>query len=135
MTTPRPHAELMKRWIDDDKLECWGWSTSWKEWELSAYGPTNPLTIYFLGPKPTSPPRKMCTLGGLQFPAPETVAPPNGTACWSASSKEDINWNWRSCASQIEILKDGQMHLNGESAKAHRAAQQAANAQAIAEAV
>ena len=77
MKTRQKHAAKIIQWAQDTSQSVWYWSTNANAW-LDTYDPSwADFLIYVLGEKPTAPPRKMCTLGGLEFPAPETVAPEN----------------------------------------------------------
>jgi hypothetical protein len=80
MTTPTPHkhAALIKAWADDPSQDVWEYDG---QWDLV----TDPVPVWYdhlhyaLGPKPTQPPRKMCSLAGVEFPEPLKAAPRAGS--------------------------------------------------------
>ena len=131
MTTPRPHAEMIKKWADDESLQKWRWSPIIKEWRNSGkcwyVG-----EIYHVGhTEPTAPPKRMCTLGGLKYPAPETVAPPLGAKFWVAGAcGKPYELYWQTSTGCLE-LNAGLFHLNREAAELHSKALRIANMQAI----
>ena len=136
--TARPHAEIATRFFADNKLHCWEWDSFFTEW-LRVYRPKFAGDkFYALGDKPTSSPvkpRKTCTLGGLTFPEPETVAPGIGTECWFADGHRVLRMAWNSMKHANDVLISGRIHLTEKSAQQHFDAREAANAQAIAGAV
>lgn len=129
--TPRPHAELIKRWADDDSLTVWCWTgppAAWTEAVPNWYEHFQ----YALGEKPTAPPRKMCILGGVAFPAPETKAPANGTQYYAAGySIGAPTYPWLSNILDFDALETGRVHLAEQAAIAHSKALVAANLLAI----
>ena len=133
MTTPRPHAELQKQWLDDDTLIRWRWFDNDKEWLCTPLGDWHTDGIYAVShTKPAKPPQRTCTLGGLQFPAPETVAPAIGTKYWVANSYLGIeSCVWDGIVYDYEALDTGFIHLTYEAATLHRKAFVASNQQAI----
>ena len=133
MTTPRPHAELATRYFADDDLKCWFFYPDSKVW-IRLFTPSFDGTyICFVGhEKPTAPPRPMCTLGGLKYPMPETVAPKRGTICWCSTFKSAYSFTWSLELVDTEFLELGLVHLDHEAATLHSKALQVANMQAIA---
>jgi len=134
MTTPRPHAEMSALYMSDSTLKCWYWSGfTWVEsirpsWEKPA--------VYFIGhAASTEPPRKTCTLAGLTFPAPETIAPEAGAACWFAYPDKAYESMWINNTFYTDLLEKGFVHLTEEAAQAHHKAIIAANRLAVERAV
>ena len=130
MTTPRPHAEMTALYMSDSTLKCWMWhSYEWLEVTRPSW---TEGAVYFVGHEaPTEPPRKTCTLGGLTFPAPETIAPEAGAACWSAYPDKAYETIWINNTFDTYLLEKGFVHLTEEAAKAHHRALVAANRLAV----
>ena len=70
-TMKHPRAELISKWLEDTSQPIWSYFDD--EWvdaadeDLISIDDTCP---YAIGPKPTEPPQKMCTLAGVSFPVP-----------------------------------------------------------------
>lgn len=139
MPTPFKHAALIKQLADDTSLAIWYWHRGHKAW----FTGTPELLfdsdeIMAVGDKPTDPPPRMCTLAGIEFPAPLTVAPEVGTTFYFASmyrgktSPSPLNWRGDSIGQQA-LLELGVVHLTREGAELHSDALIAANKLAIAE--
>ena len=130
MTTPRPHAEMSALYMSNSTLKCWYWHDhNWVEVLVPSWATS---TVYFLGHEaPTEPPRKICTLGGLTFPAPETIAPGKGRDCWLVFTDSAARVTWYSSDLYERLLKSGYVHLTEEAAQAHSKALIAANRLAV----
>lgn len=72
-----PRAELIAKWMEDTTQPVWRWGGGDDGWvtsehtELISWSVANKFAI---GDKPTGPPQKMCTLAGVSFPVPLSVA-------------------------------------------------------------
>ena len=136
MPTPHKHAALIKQWADDPSQTVWSWMPSTHPDSRPGYWkPCDPLWIetthYAVGPRPGNPPRKMCVLAGVEFPAPETTAPPNHTRYWSAGADWVRYAMWYSDIEDKTRLAGGLVHLTREAAEQHSKALLAANKAAI----
>lgn len=139
MTKPHKHATLIKQWADDLSQKVWCWcssSGSWREYDAHRH-PFCESYQFALGPKPTQPPRKMCVLAGVEFPAPETRAPAPHTTYYfpAVSSGQPVGaseWAYEdSWGSQRHQLENGLVHLTREAAQQHSKALLAANKRAV----
>ena len=135
MTKPYPHAELIKQAADDQYLEIWRYSHFNSKWQKTFFSilanPENSNVKFAVGEKPTAPPRKMCVMGGIEFPAPESVALEKWQAYWVIGG-DDINcFKWGNDEMDEDWLKRGLIHLTESAAQAHWNAREAANKQAI----
>jgi hypothetical protein len=138
MPTPHKHAALIKQWADDPSQDVWCWDGY--QW-LLALEANSPRWIesvpYAVGPKPTQPPRLMCTLAGVDFPAPVTDANKLVEGCEyfvANPAFEGGYWVlfWRQdCVDHPRFLEAGLIHYDKEDAKQHSKALLAANKQAI----
>lgn len=130
MTTPRPHAEMTALYMSDSTLKCWMWhSYEWLEVTRPSW---TEGAVYFVGHEaPTEPPRKICTLAGLTFPAPETIAPEEYTQCWMPYLDDCYDCLWRDNILNTGLLERGFVHLTEEAAQAHHRALVAANRLAV----
>lgn len=113
MTTPRKHrhAEMIKRWLDDDSLEVeirnsYGWSIdvflAWDKNEEYRFKP------------------KMIRCGDMEFPEPMRVAPEEGSICWIACipfNTQEVNWS--NHTTKLEWLRTGILHTTQAAAEAH----------------
>lgn len=135
--TPHKHAALIKQWADDSSQKVWQWSPRVNEWfEMNAV--TWDATVHYaLGPKPTQPPRKMCSLAGVEFPMPETVAPEVGARYFTpdivlvAGLAGSQDWNWGAIETDDRWLRQGLIHFTREAAEQHSRALLAANKAAV----
>ena len=141
MNTPHKHAALIKQWADDPSQDVWYWSDWSNKWVCDSPEPKWYLdTQYALGPKPTQPPRKMCVLAGVEFPAPETKPPEIGTRIFFASMVRtdwtyEYSYGWKgTCEGEQLLFNHGLVHLTREAAEQHSRALMAANKAAIEEA-
>ena len=76
-------------------------------------------------------PTKLCELGGLQFPMPESVAPEIGKPYWLVKNDRTWEGEWEGFLEEQNWLKLGLIHINESAAEQHRAALRAANLQAV----
>lgn len=134
--TPHKHAALIKAWADDPSQAVWSFtSLEWRKVDTPSWCETS---AYALGDKPAAPPRRMCTLAGVEFPMPETEAPAPGVKVYvpdtypvqGCKPTYDTSWNGGD-GSQLIWLKLGMVHLTKEAAEAHADALIAATKQAI----
>lgn len=139
MPTPHKHAALIKQWADDPSQLVWYWHEHTRTWLTSNYQnmTANDNAHYAVGPRPTQPPRKMCVLAGVEFPMPETVAPPEDTVIFTpdlvigSDELQFSKWEWEGIPSDERWLESGLIHLTREAAEQHSRALLAANKQAI----
>lgn len=139
MPTPHKHAALIKQWADDPSQAVWHWRPQALEWLGANFGGESPSWDeewrYALGPKPTQPPRRTCVLAGVEFPAPETVEPANGAACYRPDVIGGVYGvaedPWGDCDTLWHCLEHGLIHLTREAAEQHSKALLAANRAAV----
>ena len=82
-----PHLELQVQYLADITQTVWGRPSSPKVYSWSLFANTFiwlPDWEYHIGPTPPPEPTKMCELGGMRFPPPESVAPEIGTEIYVA---------------------------------------------------
>jgi hypothetical protein len=132
MPTPHKHAALIKQWADDRTIGVWLWDgINWVE-PLNHRSPLWMESVpHAVGPKPTQPPRKMCSLAGVEFPIVEIAALANNTVYWSAHVVQAHASRWFSDATDKERLAAGIVHLSQKAAEQHSKALLVANKQAI----
>lgn len=136
---PHKHAALIKQWADDPGQDIWFWVEKDRNWVISNF--SNMIGYrtggtYALGPKPTQPPRRMCKLGGLQFPEPEKEAPALGTNYFVPDPDDaspslvcgPMQWDNETC--ELRWLHYRMVHLTRDDAEAHSRAILAATRQA-----
>ena len=97
-----------------------------------------PESQYSIGDKPTAPPRKMCTLAGVEFPMPEASMPAPGTLYFFPSfcagggvRSLNISRFPGGCTADRKVFGDNLMHLMSTAAEAHYRALVAATKQAM----
>lgn len=129
--TPHKHAAKIIKWAQDTSLPVWGWSQGQEKWVICENAFWSSNAFYELGEKPTAPPQKMCTLGGLEFPMPETVAPEVCQEVFYVTTSKVHFLHWDNEANHQKWLHDGCVHLTAANANMHLAAIQAANQQSI----
>lgn len=121
-----------------DKIVQWAQDTSQKVWTLDGGGSWLLTSIpvwftdqeYHIGP---TPPKTMRTLGGLEYPAPETEAPETDTRVYLPALYCDghyTNARWDNSPEDNKYLQAGLVHLTKEAAEAHARAILAAIKQA-----
>lgn len=136
MPTPHKHAALIKQWANDPTQNVWFWRNSSDPADWVKCNPT-PLWYedkhYALGDKPTAPPRRMCVLAGVEFPAPETEAPDKVSCFYSPylTGTAYGSGRWRGDDQDMIALRNGLIHRTREAAEAHSRALLAANKAAI----
>lgn len=136
---PRPHkhATLIKQWADDPGRTVWFFDPvmPMRGWiELAGDPVWNPKLHYAIGDKPTAVPRRMCTLAGVEFPAPETEPPEIGASYWSADTSLQYAvqlLRWDGDAYDMACLNNGFVHATRAAAEAHTNAVISATKQAI----
>ena len=136
MPTPHKHAALIKQWADDRAIGVWLWDgINWVE-PLNHRSPLWMESVpHAVGPKPSQPPRKMCSLAGVEFPAPETVAVQKNRVYFYPSVYGENKYgsgHRYDDAADDRALAAGLIHLTREAAEQHSKALLAANRQAIA---
>lgn len=137
MPIPHKHAALIKQWADDPSLTVWYWDAANQNWFDCEDDPDWSYDHMAVGALPTQPPRKMCSLAGVEFPAPETVAPLIGSKFYVANMtrrdwSKEYAYNWRGDSDGAQLLLEvGLVHLTYEAAEQHSKALLAANKQAI----
>ena len=74
------------------------------------------------------PKRRMMHLNGVEFPAPEKEAPPDGVTAYTPDPHVNsiIDFTWRDRDYERKWLKNGFVHLTREAAEAHARAMLAA---------
>ena len=123
-----PHYDLICKYYENTSQTAWG-NSSGNWWEISE--PTwNPEWQWHIGPTPPEQ-TKMCELGGLQFPMPETVAPDVTTEYWEVGMHGASLLTWSAYSWQLDTLKYGLLHLNEQDAERHSDALRAVNLQAV----
>jgi hypothetical protein len=67
-----PRAELIAKWLEDTTQLIWAYiDFEWVGSDRETLIKETQLPFrFFVGPKPTEPPQKMCTLAGVSFPVP-----------------------------------------------------------------
>jgi hypothetical protein len=130
--TPRPHAAMQCQYAMDDSLFKWIWFELRQEWVTTDNSWASPCT-YFVGhTKPTQPPKRMCELGSVSFPEPETVYPDIGTAFWIICvDKTPYESIWDDDREDKKLLAAGLVHLNPEAATLHSKGLAAVNLAAV----
>ena len=133
MTTDNkhPHYDLIVKWAANTSQKVWLKNNN--EWLAIGYPAWDMENQYHIGP---TPPPKMCRLGGLEFPLPETVAPECNTGVWIANAGGyAVGVNWNGSNYHVQKLQAGLLHLSMTAGNQHSAALAAANTQAIKDAV
>lgn len=131
--TPHPQAALIKSWADDPRQQVWYRSDTYQEWTGCSFN----VALFDLhqhiaiGPKPTAPLRRVCTLGGLEFPEPESATPPPGARFFLVGSGESLTTIWGGTSLEFTWLVERYIHLTREAAEAHSRALLAANLEAV----
>ena len=122
--TPRAHAELAARFMEDDSLKCWIWNSHEKRWVENECPLWNYNGAYHVGrEKPTAPPKRKVTMAGITFDAPETEAPKVGTKYWL----EDVELTWSGEQVEQRWLANRLIHLDRENARLHAQARRELN--------
>jgi hypothetical protein len=131
MTTPHKHAALIKQWADDPSQTVWTWvSADWYPCQGTIDWYTD--SVYAVGPRPAEPPKKMCVLAGVKFPAPETEKPKLGANYFVADVRGGYyDCTWDDHPVDNKRLQSSTLHLTKEAAQAHANALLAATKQAI----
>lgn len=136
MTKPHKHAELIKKWADDPSQTVWHWYIDgWWSCHPANGSPSWYETNYYaVGEKPTSPPRKMCVLAGVEFPMPLTEPHVYGSSYWTIDPAETsgvMRRSWQDDTRDARILKSGMAFDTREGAEAYARAIIAATKQAM----
>ncbi len=115
------HADLMKLyWEDAEKSE-----TPWKNWECKLPNGEHwhPMVCSPSWDRQTLYRQKVKTIfiGDIEIPAPETIAPPDGSAYYFPRfTIEGYDWyRWNGSQLDEYILKSGLLHRNRENALKH----------------
>ena len=116
MTQPRKHrhAEMIRRWLDDDSLEV-EWLTSLGKWESEPDPDWDEGTELRFRPK-------MITVGEHSFPHPMRVAPEIGTRYWVVDlTRSDLCWetSWMDGVVDKGYLERGICHTTQSDCAAH----------------
>ncbi|RZJ26184.1 MAG: hypothetical protein EOO54_03710 [Haliea sp.] len=85
---------------------------------------------FAVGDKPTAPPVRMCTLGGLQFPEPLRAAAAEDRV-WVAGITGAFYARHHCTEQSMQLLADGFLHATEAAAMQHSAALRGANLEAI----
>ena len=112
MTRPRnhKHAEMIRRWLDDDSLEVEMISAA-GEW-VSALPSWDEGVVYRFKPK-------MIKCGDLEFPEPMRVAPDVDARCWLVNFYFAAPFLWTGHSSDFGWLKFGFLHTTQAAAEQH----------------
>ena len=128
-----PHYELQVQYLADIPQTVWGRPDYPKRYIWSVFNGSFMWLSdweYHIGPTPPEQ-LKMCELGGLQFPMPESFAPEIGTLFYIARIEEVTPHRGLDDGYQINWLQSNILHLNKQAAEQHSAALRAANLQAV----
>ncbi len=123
MTEKRPHADLAIKFYSDTKMRCWRWY--WDgSWEDITHPSWHEDDIYEVCEhKPTHKPKKLVTLAGITFNAPESVEPALGTVYWVpaplSTSNNTVSVRWKDGVFDRCSLERGFVHLDKEDAELH----------------
>lgn len=114
MTQPRKHrhAELIKRWLDDDSLivETMLNSGNWRALLNPCWAEGNEYRFK----------SKMITVGDHSFPEPMRVAPVSNVTLWLCDFPYlAAPFNWCGHESDFKWLKLGLLHTTQAAAEAH----------------
>ena len=127
-----PHLELQTKHRKDRSQTVW---TRWDKnspWKHIHDPSWNATREYHIGPTPPPDQTKMCSMGGLQFPVPESVAPAIGTEIWIFGFDGDVSsFMWIGSLDNRAWLEHHFIHLTLQAAEQHSAAIRAANLQAV----
>ena len=128
-----PHFELQVKHLGDITQTVWSRHEDFHngEWGITSAPGWNDSWEYHIGPTPPSDQPKMCELGGLKFPMPESVAPAEEVYVFYGSETGVICETWYGLSSQIKLLNLRLVHLDMKAAEQHLAARRAANMQAV----
>ena len=126
-----PHFELQAEYRKDKSQTAWTRCNKYDRWTRVSDPQWNVMREYHIGPTPPPDPPRMCELGGLQFPMPESVSPAIGADYYVASIEGTAQIVWRDLPWQISALAMKVVHSNCEAAEQHSAAMRAANLQAV----
>jgi hypothetical protein len=133
--TPRKHHAMMCRYAMDNRLLCWFWNPNFTYWQQESQPAWEDEFIYFVGhEKPTQPPKHMCELGGISFPAPESVAPASGTLVYTPCLRREGQvylLKWSNCLEHLWLIESNLVHLNSEAAALHSQGLAAVNLAAV----
>ena len=121
---PRPHAEMATKYMADITLKCWH-KLDKSDWYEITHPTWHDKAEYHVGHEL---PVKMCSLGGLEFPAP-VATPVEGEEYWIVGISCVFRHTWNNRSSRFFGA-----HETEEAAQAHYGALIAANEQAIKEA-
>ena len=116
MTQPRKHrhADMMRRWLDDESLEV-EWLTSLGKWVI------DPDPDWDEGAELRFK-SKMIKCGDMEFPAPMRVAPAIETSYWIPyleGSRITVKYVWQEDLFDVGYLKHGLCHTTQAAAEAH----------------
>ena len=128
-----PHYELQLQYLADITQTVWGRPNysklySWNIFENAFIW--LPDWEYHIGPTPPEQP-KMCALGGMKFPRPESVSPEIGTEIYVAFNTGPQAFKWRTGDLEDKWLELRIVHLDAHAAEQHSAALRAVNMQAV----
>ena len=131
-----PHLDLLVRAAADTTQQIWFWKPRDEQWTgcgLEALvSDVVGRFVFVLGDKPTAPPQRMCTLGGLQFPEPMTEAPKRGSRYWEANPGGCLASKcWSADTYDDRMLTNRLIHSTEAAAIAHSEALRAANLEAV----
>lgn len=127
-----PHYDLIVQWAQDTSQTVWFYDDWKKTWLMLTVHPAwQPDLKYHIGP---TPPKTMRTLGGLEYPAPETEDLIHGVGYYVASLMSPADpcdyVIWEDGSYDYHCLQAGLVHLTKEAAEAHARAILAAIKQA-----
>lgn len=115
-----PHYDLIVKWAQDTSQKVWFYDDCRGAWiMLTSYLAWQPDLKYHVGP---TPPKTMRTLGGLEYPAPETEAPETNTRYYLPALYSDWYYTiarWDNSPGDNKYLEAGLVHLTEEAAEAH----------------
>lgn len=131
-----PHADLMIESAEDTSKHIWGCPPNVTEWVDLGIG-QHCVSWHFewryhIGP---TPPPRMCTLGGLQFPEPLLEAPVVGSKVYRSTVHGAFCFTWDGLDSEKSFLAAGLVHLTRQTAELQSEAMAAMVLQAVRESI
>jgi hypothetical protein len=132
--TPRKYCAMMCQFAMDDSAKAWIWNPYQENWiTLNEHFDWHDKNIYFVGhEKPTAPPKRMCELGGVSFPEPESVAPAQYADFWVAGlDGPEHHSSWQPCDEYLTFLAQRRIHLKPGAAVLHSKGLAAVNLVAV----
>ncbi len=109
------HAEMIRKWLDDDSLKVEIEHPHCPYWEFVAYPRWDENRNYRFRPK-------MIKCGDMEFPEPMRKAPEIKALIWAvdiSQQKAVYEADWIETPYDLHLLKRGLVHSTKEAAEAH----------------